>query len=138
MKKASVMHGSLVFTLVARTKRWKVCAASGMPLSIKLEGWYGGGRKPNLSDANENILADNLSIMSKWGFGLMAEKIIGIVQDFVIAKNLKTDMKNGRPGRHWLCSFFSIINLHRRNQKYKKGHDSGKKKIHLLHIDFLI
>lgn len=48
-----------------------------MPLSIKPEGRYVGGRKPDLSDVNKNILADNLSIMSKWGFGLMAEEVMG-------------------------------------------------------------
>ena len=121
MKSSSVMYGVPVSTLVARTKGWKSRAASGMPLSIKPETQYGGGRKPDLSDTNENILADNLSVMSKWGFGLMAEEVMDIVQDFVIANNLKTRFKNGRPGRDWLRSFFSRHKLTLKKPEIQEG-----------------
>lgn len=54
------MYGIPISLLVAKTKGWKSRAASGMPLSVKLIGGYGGVRKSYISDANENIFADNL------------------------------------------------------------------------------
>lgn len=46
-----------------------------------------------------------LQILCNWGWGFTRTDLLNLVQEFVIANDLPTPFKNGRPGRKWFNRF---------------------------------
>lgn len=69
------------------------------------------GRDTALKIEIEIDLANCLTTLSKWGFGLTKEEIKDEVQIYVKQSNLKTPFNNGRPGKDWLKAFMVRHNL---------------------------
>jgi DDE superfamily endonuclease/helix-turn-helix, Psq domain len=65
----------------------------------------GFGRATIFSEELELTLAENIKVMTKWGFGLTKSEFLDVVQQFVEKNNMETPFKNGRPGTKWFLRF---------------------------------
>lgn len=65
------------------------------------------GRKPELTPDEEKELANCLKTMSTWGFGLSRQEVCDVVQEYVLANNLRTTFAGGRPGKDWVHNFMT-------------------------------
>ena len=54
--------------------------------------------------------------MCNLGFSPVTHAIKDYVQDYVLARNLKTTFKDNRPGKNWLCEF-----MERQKLSLKRG-----------------
>ncbi|GBP85410.1 hypothetical protein EVAR_60251_1 [Eumeta japonica] len=57
------------------------------------------------------MLAENLHVMEKLGFGLTREEVIKLVGQYVVDNNIKTPFKDGFPGEDWFIAFKNIHGL---------------------------
>ena len=65
----------------------------------------GSSRKPTFSNQEESQLTNIIGSMCNFGFSPKTHTIKDSVQDYVVARNLKTTFKNNRPGKNWLREF---------------------------------
>ncbi len=65
-------------------------------------GSFGAGRKPVLSEAQEELLVKVICEMSDMAFGIDYNSLRGIVQNFCKHLDIVTRFKNGYPGLDWI------------------------------------
>lgn len=63
------------------------------------------GRDLAISLKHEQVLANGLKTLEKWGFGLSRKEVLFIVAEYVTKNNIKTPFKNNLPGADWFINF---------------------------------
>lgn len=67
--------------------------------------------RTDLTPEIEKSLVECIRCLEKWGFGLTRKEIVQLVADYVRINNIKTQFKNGIPGKHWFLNFKRRHNL---------------------------
>ncbi|KAK9679574.1 hypothetical protein QE152_g39892 [Popillia japonica] len=76
------------------------------------------GRPTSLSIQDETELAEYLSKLEKYGFGLSRKEVMDLVGEYVKSNKIKTPFKDGIPNKDWLIAF-----MRRQNLSIKKPED---------------
>ena len=90
--------------------QYKACKLYNIPKQT-LSAWVIGkakfrqGRPNRLSNEEEATIAEICGHFSDWGIGLGKKHVIGIVADFLKAKNKSHLFVNGVPSRYWWSNF---------------------------------
>ena len=84
------------------------------------------GRQTDIPLQLERKLVECLCTMEKWGFGMSRTEVLDIVEQFVKVNNLKTQFKNGRPGKDW---FINFKKRHRLSIKKPQSVEMARKKV---------
>lgn len=69
------------------------------------------GRKTEFQSHEEEKLATCLRKLSQWGFGLMKEEVLNVVQEYIKKNDIKTKFHDGQLGKDWLDNFMKRQNL---------------------------
>ena len=80
-----------------------------MKLKLAGKSLVGSGRRTSLEQHEEMQLARCIGSVCRLGFSPTRGQIKDLVQSYVCIHDLKTPLKNNRPGKDWLKAFITEI-----------------------------